>query len=207
MRIRSWHIWVVDKPYARLQTKEVHAHTSSTTIRSNKMMTRNLGSCDASIRPRIVWIKFRQEESGEERLVEVFQKGGTDFISLDYQWGRKDPMPPKQRTIIGSSMKTSSQASASSTAIQAANRSSCTEDKGYYFYVDPSDYSKGTIFFPVTGFLQSSDGSFSSTQECYWTACPISYGKATGLQLSTSSVHTTYSIERARGASVRPVEE
>lgn len=93
----SWHIWVTAEDYT--ETHPISSETVNGTAFTTEFSTLNLGT----VRPpkereyfgRELWLRFKQEESGQMDTVVVMQEPliENDITSNSlYQWGRKDPM-------------------------------------------------------------------------------------------------------------------
>lgn len=132
-----------------------------------------------------------------------------------------DPCPPgfkvPNRNAFSGFTTTGNKAD-SAPQISAANVSSFTTDKGYYFYTNPSDHDAGIIFFPETGTLLTSNGAlvYSTPGTDYWSAAPhrtSTYNSAISLFLKNNQVYPTNTDpngnarRRETGASIRPVQE
>lgn len=84
----SWHIWVTD--YKLSETPKSFVNYQGVTY---KFMPYNIGWCDGSEYPaRTVKVRFTQDESGIQRVMDLDQLGGQEMGNSPYfQWGRKDP--------------------------------------------------------------------------------------------------------------------
>ncbi|MBQ2221843.1 MAG: hypothetical protein II421_00335, partial [Bacteroidales bacterium] len=124
-----------------------------------------------------------------------------------------DPCPPgfkvPNRNAFSGFSTTGANTSTSS-QFSASNVSSYSTDKGYYFYINPSDHDAGTIFFPASGYRDNSNGSLysvGSSGYC-WSAAPyVSGSNQDGRNLGFSSgyVGPVDYNGRAHGFAVRPV--
>lgn len=88
----SWHIWVTD--YVRGEDKLV----TTTEGVQYQFMPINVGWCytkDERFDPRGVKVKVRQNETDEERIIDIYQTGEHWVRGdvTDYIFGRKDPTP------------------------------------------------------------------------------------------------------------------
>lgn len=84
----SWHIWVTD--YKLSETPKSFVNYQGVTY---KFMPYNIGWCDSPEYPaRTVKVRFTQDESGIQRVMDLDQLGGQEMGNSPYfQWGRKDP--------------------------------------------------------------------------------------------------------------------
>ena len=94
----SWHIWIMDNPRVNLDVKAVYSSPYNPgVINPAYMLTKSIGFCDGvagKARPRNIWIRFTQQESGNQHIIVLSQSGEASFNCTYYQWGRKDPMRP-----------------------------------------------------------------------------------------------------------------
>ena len=94
----SWHIWVVDNPKVNLATKKVYSNPNNpSVVNPVDMLPRNIGFCDGvegKARTRSIWIRYTQQESGNQHIIVLTQFGEASYNCTYYQWGRKDPIIP-----------------------------------------------------------------------------------------------------------------
>lgn len=107
----SWHIWVTDKgvyktypSYMKNSYFSYITYFGYTSIdqerdwEKEKLMLCMLGQGCIEIEDRHVLVRYVQDESGEEGVIDFYQDGQQskfpDFTGMPllYQWGRKDPM-------------------------------------------------------------------------------------------------------------------
>ena len=126
-----------------------------------------------------------------------------------------DPCPPGFKVPNGhafTGFTTTGGNTSTKNQFNASNNNDMASSKGYYFYVNPSNHSEGTIFFPASGYRNYSDGALSNVGSygSYWTAAPYmyyTYQYGRSLSFYSSRVNPMNYSYRSLGFAVRPVQE
>ena len=92
----SWHIWAVEIPRIKLETKAVYSHPTNNVsiVRPNDMLVRNVGFSEGGAKSRSVLVRITQADSDLKQIFTITQAGEINYKTVTYQWGRKDPMWP-----------------------------------------------------------------------------------------------------------------